>query len=552
MQQSLIPERKANSSDCTSDLCKPEGDVSAATYVTILEDLLLRLQINVAVARGFQELDFPCPGEENSKKYIDLWPIQMSAEIAAEDGEGKRNVLTTNFDTYTLILQLGCILNTVPKWKKTYTLRVAVFVEYESDVEEERNRVKALLLNLRIKAEILVFWLASGGLKTYNTIVNSSSGKGDQATAQRIDDVLKDEDWWQDISRIRGKRGQLTASEELADVVNLLHNGPNWPNSSFRSTKQNSGPERFDGLRKLLRKASRRRSSGSLTGLAGRLSMTTQRLDDDDLHHTVYESESSSEDSNTSDSDSSFALSEDEVSIRDGGSILRDEEYLASDSSPPKRPPSKLGRKSSDEELFPGLNIRISGAQDPIGPDKASTTLPSSLMTSPRKFPAQTPLSAISSLLSPDTQPPNSARPRPSRRTSRFSSLPVPNTVVSTEDGPGPSIMFSDSTEGPGSTKKHSIYTSSPSASGFPTNQSIPLNFNDLPCRAQHLIVNELMKQQSVDTAVIFTTLPGPVEGTGQSEEDSISYLRDLEVLSDGLPPLLLVHSNSMTVTTNL
>jgi potassium/chloride transporter 9 len=81
-----------------TDACKTEGMMSVTSYVTILEDLLLRLQINVAVAKGFQELEFPHPHGENSKKYIDLWPIQMSAEIAAE-GDNKQNVLTTNFDT---------------------------------------------------------------------------------------------------------------------------------------------------------------------------------------------------------------------------------------------------------------------------------------------------------------------------------------------------------------------------------------------------------------------------------------------------------------------
>ncbi len=106
--------------------------------------------------------EFPGFNEGNTKKYIDLWPIQMSAEIATNGGEEKQNILTTNFDTYTLILQLGCILNTVPAWKKVYKLRVAVFVEYESDVEEERGRVKTLLDNLRIHADIRVFWLASG------------------------------------------------------------------------------------------------------------------------------------------------------------------------------------------------------------------------------------------------------------------------------------------------------------------------------------------------------------------------------------------------------
>lgn len=79
-----------------TDLCRTEGMMSITSYVTILEDLLFKLQINVAVAKGFRDLELP--DTENTKKYIDLWPIQMSAEIAAE-GDVKQNVLTTNFDT---------------------------------------------------------------------------------------------------------------------------------------------------------------------------------------------------------------------------------------------------------------------------------------------------------------------------------------------------------------------------------------------------------------------------------------------------------------------
>lgn len=82
--------------------------------------------------------------------------------------------------------------------------------------------------------------------------------------------------------------------------------------------------------------------------------------------------------------------------------------------------------------------------------------------------------------------------------------------------------------------------------------QSMPLSFNDLPSRAQHLILNELMKKNSADTAVLFTTLPIPEEGTCQSEEESIRYLSDIEVLCHELPPTLLVLSNNMTVTVSL
>ena len=81
-----------------TDACKTEEMMSVTSYVTILEDLLLRLQINVALGKGFRDLEFPHAKGEHTKKYIDLWPIQMSAEIAAE-GDDKQNVLTTNFDT---------------------------------------------------------------------------------------------------------------------------------------------------------------------------------------------------------------------------------------------------------------------------------------------------------------------------------------------------------------------------------------------------------------------------------------------------------------------
>jgi len=66
------------------------------------------------------------------------------------------------------------------------------------------------------------------------------------------------------------------------------------------------------------------------------------------------------------------------------------------------------------------------------------------------------------------------------------------------------------------------------------------------------LILNELMRQHSGSSGVIFTTLPAPVAGTGQSDEESLRYLEDLQVLCQGLPPVLMVHTSSMSVTMNL
>lgn len=82
--------------------------------------------------------------------------------------------------------------------------------------------------------------------------------------------------------------------------------------------------------------------------------------------------------------------------------------------------------------------------------------------------------------------------------------------------------------------------------------QSVALSFNDLPSRAQHLILNELMRQNSKDTAVLLSTLPIPAEGTCTDEDATIQYLSDVELLCTELPPTLMVLSNNMTVTVSL
>ena len=78
-----------------TDIIKTEGMMTVTSYLTILEDLALRYRLNVAVGKGFETLETPRKDGANTKQYIDLWPIQMSAEISA-DG---KSVMTTNFDT---------------------------------------------------------------------------------------------------------------------------------------------------------------------------------------------------------------------------------------------------------------------------------------------------------------------------------------------------------------------------------------------------------------------------------------------------------------------
>lgn len=96
------------------------------------------------------------------------------------------------------------------------------------------------------------------------------------------------------------------------------------------------------------------------------------------------------------------------------------------------------------------------------------------------------------------------------------------------------------------------------SGSSYAT-QDLSLSFNDLPSRAQHLILNELMRrhsgsadENSSGAAVLFTRLPIPDEGTYRDEKASIQYLSDVELLCQNLPPVLMILSNNMTVTVSL
>jgi potassium/chloride transporter 9 len=79
-----------------TDIIRTENMISPTAYMTMLEDLALKYKLNVGVGKGFESLETPKRDvAENTKKYIDLWPIQMSAELVAEG----KSISTTNFDT---------------------------------------------------------------------------------------------------------------------------------------------------------------------------------------------------------------------------------------------------------------------------------------------------------------------------------------------------------------------------------------------------------------------------------------------------------------------
>lgn len=607
-----------------TDSCYVEKRTDVQSYVMVLEDMLLKLQINVAVATGFTDLELPCPKENNTKRHIDLWPIQMSATISSEDPKIQQDLLTTNFDTYTLILQLGCILNTVPSWQKSYHLRVAVFVEYESDVEDERARVALLLENLRIRAEILVFWLASGDVKSYQLVVNGDSSSVDAEVEDQVEKVLEDESWWSELKRVRGKLsgGELSASESLAMAEDFTGMAPAWPSASFQHGKRKHSLARFEGIKQLIHSSRRRPSVGNLSSFGVNVGMRTHRLDDDLISRHAN---SASEDSDQSDEESFASDSAVEGSDEEDSAVMSQSER-ESESESESRSGSGSGNASAKGALDGTASVILSRTHSKRSSLASSKKSRSSKKRSHRHaahkaasevygIPPSSPQEDIESNFldlplrerseSPRGRPPTAQRDfldaddadniQPTSHHlsgAHFSSSAVPVTKVAKDEGPGPSIMFAEEPRPPrpppaitpnraatispytSETPQRSIYQRLPTSQSPPrpsrtnTNLSaapsnapsamssasaaIPLSFNDLPCRAQHLILNELITQNAEDTAVIFTTLPAPVEGTYRSERESLAYVSDLEVLCGGLPPTLMVHSNSMTVTMNL
>ncbi|KAK0651840.1 amino acid permease-domain-containing protein [Cercophora newfieldiana] len=580
-----------------TDVIRTEGMMTATNYLEILEDLALRYRLNVAVGKGFEALETPRRDGNNTKRFIDLWPIQMSAELSA-DG---KNVLTTNFDTYTLILQLGYILHTVPTWKRAYSSRVIVFVEYESEVEEERGRVNALLDKLRIEAEVLVFWLASGNISTYETIIHGHFKSSE--TDSLVNECLKDEDWWDDLQTFRGSRS-MTASQELSSAAHVIESTSGRPGIYNPHSASAGAADRRRPSWAHLNEFPRKPTVSQIVKMGVNMGIHTQNLP-----VAVFDS-SETDAGDGSDSDSSS--SDDE--FNDTESVVSEGDM---EIEPSRRPllAAALRRRRSYGDVLTRPKSPRKDRKSKTAYAKASQSYgTTSSGQDERERGRQTTSEERHNRLDPPERPTIS---RQGSSAMRFSSMLVPKTTITSEDDTA-RIMFAevesrperptfsrqsstarfDAREGKSdkavsfaepiqghsqirsqlASRKNSMSKKSNgggdalldipellSSYRFPdgerqddesgssySSQGLPLSFNDLPSRAQHLILNELMRQNSSDTAVLFTTLPIPAEGTYKDEESSLRYLSDVEVLCNDLPPVLLVLSNNMTVTVSL
>lgn len=569
-----------------TDICRTEPPSTVCEWVKVIEDLLT-MQATVAIARGFCNLTFPDDDlmeqinktDEHQQRYIDLYPIQMSAHIVDESGEV--SALSTNFDTYTLILQMGAILNTVPSWKRSHQLRIVVFVESEEDVEFERQRIRLLIDKLRITAEIVVLCLNNAGLESYEVIVNGKPDVTGHVTA-----VLKDQDWWQDLCNARD-----------ADT-----DGPSAQSAMGEPCQMSISPE----MGRMLESGKKRRLTvSSLQRLGLNHFIQTHKLSGTNLGQRPYEDDDDSSDSSSTDYESDTEYHENQFN----GSPIENaipqlnapltrsqtstevtagnKRFFMRRGSTVFRNPFRKGLKETDSaQTVPQLSISntsgpaTSGAtttrtenqddrvEDPSVQNQATLQLPKACWNA-----------STGSLRRPGLTSRNNSSSSLRRQLPNFSGKAIPNTRVSEDDSPGKrTIMFEDErspllsrncsslglaqyTAGAGVDEQNqSSIPVSPKAdndSGIKPGETSnddddKVSFNVLPAIAQHVILNDLMQQTSRESAVIFSTLPAPTLGTCKSEEEAVDYIESLDIWCDGLPPIVLLHSQSMTVTTAL
>ncbi|KAF5212425.1 putative vacuolar cation-chloride cotransporter [Clavispora lusitaniae] len=615
-----------------TDDCRKEKKVSVSQWVQIVEDLVI-MQATVAVAANFRELELPVLSgskwfpeksvpEKEGKKYIDLYPIQMSSVCMLEDG---KSALSTNFDTYTLILQLGSILSTVDEWKASgYQLRIIVFVETVTEQDEEKKRLNDLLESLRIKAEVKIICFEEGSLSTYNFLVKGYGvTSSNRKSYEDLSKILEKEEWWTNLVEARetlksiekqralrkgdcGKPRPISMSDNtMRFTLGALGKSPTDPSNLGKSLQHN-----------------RRYTLSNLheKGLSFSLNMKAQGGDGffnysdsgDDSNSSISDTESESNSNLTNsfgDSSNLYQSTTSAQSIESNpttmSSIQRERSAVSILNQKPRgkiplHPALKV--KYSSNHALSSDQLSVMSSRSNLRPNFSAVKIPKSIVrdaddeddddddnenegadngeiededTKPSITFAEEPAEPTHPVSSRDN-PRGQRKSGKVRNISPYSSQKAIDADTSFDikpivsiTGPGtPSDQLSEiessaegeedgATDGQGQEKHDAANVSATDHKAKYKQlkkELADLTFNDLPAKGQHIILNELMKMHSNqgETAVIFSTLPAPVIGTHLNDEDSMDYTSSLATWLDGLPPILLLNSQTVTVTTAL
>lgn len=89
-----------------TDGCRKNPAITICTYLNIVEDIIASFNLNIALAKGFSQMEEP---QHTTKEYLDLWPIQMSP-VSTDQSDS--TVLSTNFDVRTPFFTIALKLTT--------------------------------------------------------------------------------------------------------------------------------------------------------------------------------------------------------------------------------------------------------------------------------------------------------------------------------------------------------------------------------------------------------------------------------------------------------
>lgn len=456
------------------------------------------------------------------------------------------------------VLQLGTILSLTGTWK-SHQLRVSVFVEEASEVDEERRRVRSLLDNLRIPASLRVFCLSDKTVSSYEAIV-----LGETAPPPHVEEALKGDPWWNTLKKLRkDERARQAAAAKRAQQQAAATDIPGGAAGSSSTGASGSATPRSKREQKLLGYSLPPEhleyfQRNIRIGL--RHPRAKPRVDDSDVEDDDDSGSSDGESDGSGLSDELLRLGEDGFF---GGALTRSNSTTAYGAAAARHRGFRSGRGRShsqgtigglpDEPALrrqryhnssenggtttPGPGSYGSMASTPIVRPDGTIAKPGGLRFSGR---GETVIDEESqgegTLKASDRsrlQRHLSSRPSPpgsrssSRASSRSSQHRLAYSTVAGED-------------------------SNTSASA--TASSTTLNFNTLPNKAQFLILNQLFRAHSSSsaTSVILTSLPAPEPGTAKDPDAVQRYLAQLEILCAGSTPVLGIHARELTLSMSL
>lgn len=528
--------------------------IKLTEWIQVLEDLSL-LNSNIAVAKGFPRLDIPS-GERSSKleekKYIDLYPIQMAQRLDTDEG-----LLTTNFDTCTLILQMGAILHTVPNWKHTHVLRVVVFVEQEKDVNEEHVRLRKLLEILRMQeARIVVICLESADLKVYQYFSKGSEDGLRSETKARVDELLKEDAWWNDVCRIRQRARRDGVEGVGVDIIQSDRDaGGGGRGRMSLSVPGRHGSVGRPGRRLSLRGGPRERSAGTRhmtmnrinqLGISfGTMSFQPNRFSTKELSN-VFGRHDEGTDTDVSVSDLESVQSDTSVDVDDDGGAGAGADtrpaFLHMKSSGSLR---RMKKSAFTAERIPNSTIK----ENAEGNEASIMFEPGEADEDDDDVGVGAGDAAADADADADGARPigadgGSGHNGDGWRTKRGNAVDGGGGDGEGEPEPRDDNDDADVDFGVDDAGEEV----DDAAEGC-----FAVRFGDMTRRCQFLVLNEMMRSESsACTDLIFSTLPVPEVGLHHSEVESVDYVVDLELWTEGLPAMLLMNAKTVTVTSNL